>query len=67
VGVLSESFKDMTIARFEIRIPDLHKEPFSADGNINLPLPKNLNWAKLGLNPLNLRNKGEIPQPILHL
>jgi hypothetical protein len=51
-GWLSESFKDIIIASYSIRIPDLTYEPFAADGSISLPIPELPNYRSLGLTPL---------------
>ncbi len=37
-GWLREHFKESILYTFEIRIPDLNKEPFLPDGSIKLPL-----------------------------
>ena len=47
-GWLREHFKEHIIASFDIRIPDLKKEPFKSDGSIRLPFSK-VDYKKLGL------------------
>jgi hypothetical protein len=47
-GWLREHFKEHIIASFDIRIPDLKKEPFKPDGSIRLPFSK-IDYKKLGL------------------
>jgi hypothetical protein len=42
----------MELASYDIRLPDIIKEPFDEDGNIKLPLPAKLDWKKLGLTQL---------------
>jgi hypothetical protein len=37
-GWLREHFKESVLATYEIRIPDLNKEPFKPDGSIRLPV-----------------------------
>jgi hypothetical protein len=55
-GWLSESFKDIIITSYSIRIPDLEYEPFSTDGSISLPIPNLENFRALGLTPLPKSN-----------
>jgi hypothetical protein len=49
-GWLDVSFKDIILATYYIRIPDLAYEPFSADGSISLPIPDLPDFKKLGLS-----------------
>jgi len=37
-GWLREHFKESVLASYDIRIPDLNKEPFKSDGSIRLPV-----------------------------
>lgn len=40
------------LASYEIRYPDINKDPFDANGNIQLPLPEIKEAKKLGLVPI---------------
>jgi hypothetical protein len=51
-GWFKEHFKENVIAAYEIRLPDINKRPFDADGNIVLPLPEIKEPKKLGLLPI---------------
>jgi len=48
-GWLRDRFKESILQTYEIRIPDLNKEPFEADGSIRLPLT-GFDYKKCGLN-----------------
>jgi len=39
----------MELASFDVRLPDIYKEPFDEDGKVSLPLPSKLDWKKIGL------------------
>jgi hypothetical protein len=47
-GWLREHFKEHLITSFEIRVPDINKEPFKSDGSIRLPITK-IDPKKCGL------------------
>ena len=67
VGLLSEAYKEMELASFDIRLPDIYKEPFEEDGNVRLPLPAKLDWKKIGLTQLvsGVKNNTSTTQPML--
>lgn len=48
-GWFKEHFKEIILACYEIRLPDINKEPFDEHGNIVLPLPDIKESKKLGL------------------
>ena len=50
-GWLRNHVKDVVIASFEIRLPDIDKDPFDANGYIKLPVggESNFDYKKLGL------------------
>lgn len=48
-GWLREHFKEHVIASYQIRLPDINKEPFDSEGNLVLPLPEKIEYKKLGL------------------
>ena len=51
-GWLREHVKEQTIASFDIRLPDIDKEPFDEIGYIKLPILENcMDYKKLGLKP----------------
>jgi len=37
------------VASFEIRLPDLQKEPFDEEGNIRIPISDQIDFKKMGL------------------
>jgi len=45
--------KDVVIGQFEIRLPDIDKEPFDANGYVKLPITGDgtFDFKKLGLKP----------------
>ena len=47
-GWLREHFKEHVVASYDIRIPDINKEPFKADGSLRLPISK-VDAKKCGL------------------
>lgn len=47
-GVISSKVKESVIASYEIRIPDLHSDPFQEDGSIRLPVAS-FDYKKCGL------------------
>ena len=47
-GWLREHFKETVLSTYEIRIPDLNKEPFKPDGTIKLPITQ-VDLKKSGL------------------
>ena len=52
-GWFREHVKEIVIASFEIRLPDIDKEPFDENGNIKLPISEqSLDFKKLGLKPI---------------
>jgi len=51
-GWFKEHFKENVVAAYDIRLPDINKEPFDSDGNIVLPLPEIKEPKKLGLQPI---------------
>lgn len=51
-GWFREHMKEQVIATFEIRLPDVGKEPFDEYGNIKLPINEVLDVKKLGLKCL---------------
>ena len=57
-GWLREHFIEKVLASYEIRIPDLNKAPFQADGTVILPIPK-FDYKKCGLTPSGVATKGE--------
>jgi hypothetical protein len=48
-GWFKEHFKENVIATYDIRLPDINKEPFDPDGYIVLPIPDVKEPKKLGL------------------
>jgi hypothetical protein len=50
-GILREHKKEYLIASYEIRLPDIDKEPFDFNGYIKLPIPENIEYKKLVLKP----------------
>lgn len=50
-GWVRAHFKESVIASYEIRIPDLNKEPFKADGSIRLPVAC-FDYKKCGLSKI---------------
>ena len=50
-GWLREHYKEHVVASYEIRLPDINKEPFDKDGYLVLPLPDKLDHKKMGLTP----------------
>lgn len=51
-GWFREHKKEQVIATFEIRIPDIDKEPFDDNGMIKLPISEQVDPKKLGLKPV---------------
>ena len=51
-GWFKEHFKENVVAAYEIRLPDINKEPFDSEGNIALPIPEIKEPKKLGLVPI---------------
>ena len=52
-GVLTEYFKEHIFESFEIRLPDIDKEPFREDGTIILPIrERDQEWRKMGLQSI---------------
>jgi hypothetical protein len=50
-GWLKDHAKENLIASYEIRLPDIDKEPFDFNGYIKLPIPEITDFKKLGLQP----------------
>jgi hypothetical protein len=50
-GILRDHKKENLIASYEIRLPDIDKEPFDFNGYIKLPIPENTEFKKLGMKP----------------
>ena len=51
-GWFREHVKESVIAAFDIRLPDIDKEPFDENGYIKLPIPEqSIDYKKLGLKP----------------
>ena len=50
-GWFREHVKEQIIASFDIRVPDVDKEPFDENGYIKLPISEQIDWKKLGLKP----------------
>lgn len=49
-GWLRNHVKDVVIAQFDIRLPDIDKEPFDSNGFIKLPMSEGaFDYKKLGL------------------
>ena len=48
-GWLIETSVEKVIMSYEIRICDIDKQPFNKDGWIQLPVPKTMDYTKLGL------------------
>ena len=49
-GWLRNHVKDVVIAQFDIRLPDIDKEPFDSNGEIKLPMSEGaFDYKKLGL------------------
>lgn len=58
-GWFKEHFKENLIASYEIRLPDLKKEPFDQYGNIALPIPLVKKPKELGLVPIETKPEEE--------
>lgn len=50
-GWFKDHVKENLIASFEIRLPDIDKEPFDFNGYIKLPIPEITDFKKFGLKP----------------
>mmetsp|Transcript_18155 Transcript_18155/g.13202 ORF Transcript_18155/g.13202 Transcript_18155/m.13202 type:complete len:257 (+) Transcript_18155:42-812(+) len=48
-GWFRDHKKETVITSFEIRLPDLHKDPFDYNGNIRIPVSDQIDFKKLGL------------------
>ena len=48
-GVFSSKLKEHVLDSYEIRLPDIHKEPFSKDGTLVLPIKPITDYKKVGL------------------
>lgn len=54
-GWLREHFTEHVIASYDIRLPDINKEPFEKDGTLQLPISiERLDFKKHGLTPVVL-------------
>ena len=54
-GWLREHFSEHVIASYEIRLPDLDRDPFEKDGTLTLPISiERLDFKKNGLSPVVL-------------
>lgn len=51
-GWFKEHFKENVIVSYEIKYPDINKDPFDSHGNISLPFPEIREPKKLGLVPI---------------
>ena len=49
VGFFRENFKEHVLDSYDIRIPDLHKDPFQKDGSLVLPIKPITDYKKVGL------------------
>ena len=49
VGLFRESFKEHVLDSYEVRLPDLNKEPFKSDGTLFLPIRPIQDYKKYGL------------------
>ena len=58
-GWFKEHFKENLIASYEIRLPDINKEPFDQYGNIALPIPVVKKPKELGLIPIEIKPEEE--------
>ena len=49
VGFFRENFKEHVLETYNIRIPDINKEPFQKDGTLVLPIKPLSDYRKYGL------------------
>lgn len=57
-GWFREHSKENVIDSYEIRLPDINKEPFQPDGTLILPLKDKINHKGLGLQKVQ-QNDGQ--------
>ena len=48
-GILRDHKKEYLIASYEMRLPDIDKEPFDFNGYIKLPISEITDFKKLGM------------------
>ena len=48
-GILRDHKKEYLIASYEVRLPDIDKEPFDFNGYIKLPISEITDFKKLGM------------------
>ena len=49
VGFFKETFKEHILESYEIRLPDINKDPFQKDGTLVLPIKPIIDHRKFGL------------------
>jgi hypothetical protein len=51
-GWFREHMKESVVASFEIRLPDIDKEPFDINGRIRIPVSDSIDFKKMGLKAI---------------
>lgn len=58
-GWFKEHFKQYVICSYDIRLPDINKEPFDREGNVSLPVPEVKEPKKMGLGLIEKEKETE--------
>lgn len=51
-GWFREHVKESIVASYEIRLPDIDKDPFTEHGKLKIPVSDQIDFKKLGLKPV---------------